>query len=414
MNNLQTLTLSRHIGLFAVLVCCVSVPEISQAQNHPTFSHTKCDFERPHDPHISKWSKDNLNQIQIKVATRGECTTNLDPIDITPNMVLERKTLSGWKVVSVGTPITKTVTSSKPATWNTGEMFAVSECVEGVYRGREDTYGSQEGSIVLYWGLGVVSNEVKIDCKLKHKAFIIDNSQSMNRENWDIHSAFVKYLEEKPEDEYIKWDLIRFKDQIDQTKFTTTDDGAMRSHMLSHVSSGGGECSENVIGGIQRGLDQIGNDPIENKELTVFTDADAFAGDIDGVIAVANANDVNVNVVLSGHCSENTLFSSAARADFSDGGGLEHIARETGGKFVFVDVISGDDYTEVLTGFFQETIKNPNAEQSATTQPNDEQVSSASSGSGAGFWLFITLVLPAGLRSRLVLGSEVQRYENVR
>jgi hypothetical protein len=82
----------------------------------------------------------------------------------------------------------------------------------------------------------------------------------------------------------------------------TTENSTILSWVNSLTASGGGDCPEDVLGGIQSSINALSSYPDNSKTLIVVTDASAQPGDVDSIIAAAQANNVQVNVLLTGDC----------------------------------------------------------------------------------------------------------------
>jgi hypothetical protein len=342
-----------RIALLAVaLALMVSIPTASPAR---ASSLATCTWLTPEYPHISLFNLRTAGTIDIKASTQGECSPSSDPVSVTATMTLERQSFLGiWSTVAIGVPITKSIQGSSPS-WGRGELFAVAPCVPGTYRGRLTRVAQVDGGIAVLLGDDIVSPPQDIDCRLKRVSMVIDDTGSMGDEIGSVASALTTYISSRPEDEYTRWNLTTFKDS--PTSVGTTED---RGQALSFVSalraSGGGDCPEDVLGGISTGLGALGGDPSTDKQMLVATDASAQAGDVDGIIASAVASGVRVNVLLTGDCglpSGAALAASGPSAPFlSSQVVLKRIAQETGGKYFFIPGGTAADFTSALNDIF--------------------------------------------------------------
>ncbi len=266
-------------------------------------------------------------------------------------------------------------------------------------------------------GDDIVSLAVEVDCKPKKVSMVIDDTGSMSNILGSIVSSLTSYINSQPEDEYTSWNLTTFKDS--PTNHGTTDD---RSQILSWVSalfaSGGGDCPEDSLGGISTGLSALGTDPSTNKQMLVATDASAHGGDVDGIIASAQANGVKVNVLLAGDCSFPTaaatslptaatarLLTAAVTDPLSSQVVLKRIANETGGQYFFMPNGTTADYTNALNKIFtniENSVGLPlgfttTALPTATVGVPYSQQLAVQGGSPSYFWAVNSRRLPAGL-----------------
>lgn len=100
--------------------------------------------------------------------------------------------------------------------------------------------------------------------------------------------------------------------------------------------------------------------PDHSKTFIVATDASAQPGDVDGIIAAAQANNVQVNVLLTGDCgapsatlSVSSELTALASSYLSSQVVLRRIAEETGGKYFYLPGGNQADFEQALTEIFE-------------------------------------------------------------
>ena len=349
----------------------VATPAAAQ-EVHAAASVTTCTWLTPEYPHISSFNLKTSGAIDIKTSTQGECNPSTDPVSVTATMTLEKRVLGFfWTTYAVGLPITKSVHNTAQI-WRRGELFAVGPCVAGTYRGRLTRTAQVAGGIAILLGDDIVSPAREIDCKPKRTAMVIDDTGSMGGVIGSVKSALASSIRATPEDEYTSWSLTTFKDA--PSFVGSTEDRAEALGLVSGITaSGGGDCPEDVLGGIFSGLSVLGVDPETSKQMLVATDASAQFGDVDGIIASARARGVRVNVLLTGDCGRAAATSAAAVSAAADSFALafagpplssqvvlKRIANETGGLYFFIPGGTTDDFTRALEEIFA-TIANPTA-----------------------------------------------------
>jgi hypothetical protein len=321
-----------------------------------------CAWERPEYPHISTSNSERLGTTDIKTSTTGECTPSINPVAVTAVMHLDALDLGLWSTYVSGTPITKNIQGTSQS-WERNELMAVTPCVPGTYRGRLTLSVQSDGDVVVLPDGDLMSSPREIDCKRKNVSMVIDDTGSMSGVIDSVVSSLTSYINSQPEDEYTKWNLTTFKDS--PTNVGTTED---RSQILSWVNSliadGGDDCPEDVLGGISTGLEALGNDSNANRQMLIATDASAHDGDVDGIIASANASGVRVNVLLTGDCglpsasAAMTISSDFSASSVSSQVVLKRIADETGGKYFYIPGGTTADFTAALNEIFAD-IANP-------------------------------------------------------
>jgi hypothetical protein len=357
----------------SLFVLCISLsvigplvpPEAAAQDPSAMASVTSCTWLTPEYPHISSFNLRNSGAIDIKTSTQGECNPSTDPVSVTAQMWLEKQTLGiFWFTYATGVPITKSIQNT-PRTWGRGELLAVGPCVPGTYRGRLTRTAQVAGGIAFLLGDDIVSPAVQIDCKPKRVAMVIDDTGSMGGVIGSVKSTLASYISSTPEDEYTSWSLTTFKDS--PSFVGTTEDKAEALSLVSGLSaSGGGDCPEDVLGGIISGLGVLGADPDISKQMLVATDASAQYGDVDGIIASARASGVRVNVLLTGDCGMSAAAAVAPSVTSLGFSGpplssqvvLQRIAAETGGLYFFIPGGTTADFTNALNQIFA-NIANP-------------------------------------------------------
>jgi hypothetical protein len=358
--------LSSLLPCITLAVLVVVVPRQAAAQEVSALaSVTSCTWLTPEYPHISSFNLRNSGAVDIKTSTQGQCNPSTDPVTVTAQMWLEKRTLGiFWVTYATGVPIAKSIQNT-PRTWGRGELMAVGPCVPGTYRGRLTRTAQVAGGIAFVLGDDIVSPAVQIDCKPKRVAMVIDDTGSMGGVIGSVKSTLASYIASTPEDEYTSWSLTTFKDS--PSFVGTTEDKAEALGLVSGLfASGGDDCPEDVLGGIVSGLGVLGSDPDVSKQMLVATDASAQFGDVDGIIAGARATGVRVNVLLTGDCGRSApAAASASFATLAFAGPplssqvvLKRIADETGGLYFFIPGGSTADFTNALNQIFA-NIANP-------------------------------------------------------
>ena len=357
---------------FSALVLCISLtvigsllPREAAAQDVSALaSVTSCTWLTPEYPHISSFNLKNSGAIDIKTSTQGECNPSTDPVSVTAQMWLEKRTFGiFWVTYATGVPITKSIQNT-PRVWGRGELMAVGPCVPGTYRGRLTRTAQVAGGIAFVLGDDIVSPAIQIDCKPKRVAMVIDDTGSMGGVIGSVKSTLASYIASTPEDEYTSWSLTTFKDS--PSFVGSTEDKAAALGLVSGLSaSGGDDCPEDVLGGIVSGLGVLGADPDISKQMLVATDASAQFGDVDGIIASARASGVRVNVLLTGDCGRSAAAAAASSFAIAFAGPplssqvvLKRIAAETGGLYFFIPGGTTADFTTALNQIFA-NIANP-------------------------------------------------------
>jgi hypothetical protein len=335
----------------------------------PLASVVTCHWSDAEYPHISSFNLRRNGMIDIKTSAQGSCESSTDPLFVTADMTLEKQNFFGfWSTVATGASITKSI-QGNPQIWRRGELFAVTPCVPGTYRGTLSRSVQAEGGIAVILGEEIVSPPKVIDCKPRQVSMVIDDTGSMGGVIGSVSSSLSSFIQSSPEDEYTRWSLTTFKDS--PTTVGTTED---RDQALSWVdglsASGGDDCPEEALGGISSGLSALGTDPDTDKQMIVATDASAHGGDVDGIIAAAQASGTHVNVLLTGDCgypSAAAVMAATTTAypyEVSSQVVLRRIANETGGKYFFIPGGSTSDFTAALNDIFA-SIANPGED----TQP---------------------------------------------
>ncbi|MBM7774106.1 hypothetical protein JOD54_004310 [Actinokineospora baliensis] len=303
----------------------------------------------PEHPHISSYNLKNLNRIDIKTSAGFTCASLGTEYVVTARITLERQTPSGgFQAVVVGKPVTKTV-AGLPQTWFRGELFAVGPCLPGTYRGKIDIDSQALGQPTPKGYATRYSDPRPIDCLPKRTSMVIDDTGSMAGVIGSVSTSLSSYIAAQPEDEYTRWSLTTFKDS--PTDVGTTDDRAEALGWVNALSaSGGGDCPEDVLGGINSGMAALGGDPGVERQMIVATDASAQAGDVDGIIGSARAAGVRVNVLLTGDCG--AMAARTAAGPMPSQVVLKRIADETGGRYYYLPGASDADLTTALGQIF--------------------------------------------------------------
>jgi hypothetical protein len=360
-------TLSSILCVSIIAIGALARPAAAQ-DIHTEAAITSCTWLTPEYPHISSFNLRNGGAIDIKTSTQGECNPSTDPVSVTAQMWLEKRSFGFfWTTYATGVPITKSILNTAQI-WRRGELFAVGPCVPGTYRGRLTRSAQVQGGIAFVLGEDIVSPAIDIDCKPKRVSMVIDDTGSMGGVIGSVKESLASFISSTPEDEYTSWSLTTFKDSSSYVG-TTEEKSQALAWVSGLTASGGGDCPEDVLGGIVSGLGTLGADPETSKQMLVATDASAQYGDVDGIIAAARANGVRVNVLLTGDCG----LESAASIASADGVAapaalvpsflssqvvLKQIATETGGLYFFIPGGTTADFTNALDQIFA-SIANP-------------------------------------------------------
>ncbi len=332
-----------------------------------------CDAGAPENPHISSWDRARGRTLVKSGTTRVTCAaTGLEPVEIYGIMTMERSTDGvSFSPFATGAPISKIVVPLVPRTWLRNELFVLADCIPGYYRSRLKMYAVDlTGPIPVINQDGLVSNVWHTDCNVQHASMVIDDTGSMGNIIGSVSASLGGFIQSRPEDEYSRWSLTTFKDSPSFVGTTDDRDQAL-GWVNSLTASGGDDCPEDALGGISTGLNALAadTDVPTDKQLIIATDASAHGGDVNGIIAAAQASGTHVNVLLAGDCDYPTAAAATATtADYpvevSSQVVLRQIAEATGGKYFFIPGGSAADYTAALNAIFAEI-----ADPGADTQP---------------------------------------------
>lgn len=198
----------------------------------------------------------------------------------------------------------------------------------------------------------------------KSIGMIIDDTGSMSDEINAVKSALANYISNRDEEEYTVWQLTAFKDTT-RNFGVTNENSVILNWVNSLTASGGGDCPEDVLGGIQSSINALSSYPDHSKTLIVATDASAQPGDVSGIIDAAQTNNVQVNVLLTGDCGATSasLMSSdsitpSASYYLPSQVVLRQIAEETGGQYFYLPGGNQADFEQALTKIF-ESVNDP-------------------------------------------------------
>lgn len=371
-----------------LILFVLSISIIISSQHAWALDLVQCDWLTPEWPHISGRNLDQDGTITIKTGTQGKCKASSDPLFVTGQVALEVEDSRGfWSPYMVGPAITKFVQDTDQE-WDRNELVAVGPCIPGKYRGRLFRSAHREGGVAILIGDDILSPPRDMDCWPKRLSMVIDDTGSMSDDIARVAAALTSYINSQPEDEYTSWNLITFKDSPSNV-ITTEGRSEILSSVNSLTASGGGDCPEDVLGGISAGLNALGNDPKKRRQMLVATDAAAKVGDVDSIIAKAQTNGVNVNVLLRGDCAFASVPTAAisGAADTSDFVSsqvvLKRIAEETGGKYFFLPDSTDDQIKAAVKEIF-DTFANPPPPPTPPTLAPSTSSSSPSNDSGGG------------------------------
>ncbi|WP_433060419.1 vWA domain-containing protein [Dactylosporangium sp. CS-033363] len=351
--------MKRFAAFTAALTLTATVLVAQPAAAYDILPPVTCTWLTPEYPHISTWVAEHTGDTDIKTGTQGECDPADDPVEITAQMVLEKQVAGGaWAEVLAGTPITKNA-QGRAQTWGRGELFVRAPCTPGVYRGRLNRTAKLPGGAAFLLGDDIVSPAVPMDCKPKRIGMVIDDTGSMTDVIGAVKTALNGFITGQPADLYTRWSLTTFKD-APTTVGTTEDRAQILSWVAALTASGGGDCPEDVLGGIGTSLTALGTDPATDKQLLVATDASAQPGDVDALIAKSKSAGVRINVLLTGDCSEPAAASvrqgsqakAAAGPPLSSQVVLQRMAKETGGRYYFLPEATAASLKKALDEIF--------------------------------------------------------------
>lgn len=286
-----------------------------------------------------------------------------------------RNNLFFWDTVGTSGPQTRLVDASG-ARWNPNTLSTKAICVDGVYRAQLVRTAFSEDGVVIGSGTDKFLG-VPVKCN-KSVGMIIDDTGSMGNEIGAVKSALASYINSRDDEEYTVWQLTAFKDSA-RNFGVTTENSTILSWVNSLTASGGGDCPEEVLGGIQSSIIALSGYPDHSKTFIVATDASAQPGDVDGIIAAAQANNVQVNVLLTGDCgapgatapgatlSASSEFTALGSSYLSSQVVLRRIAEEIGGKYFYLPGGNQADFVQAFTKIFESV-----NETSDTNPPNIE------------------------------------------
>lgn len=335
-----------------------------EAAENAIIPTVECD-KFPQNPHQSKFEPD-----LVKVKMGYVCQPTTTPISLMLRLDLQlRNNLFFWDTVGTSGPQTKLVDASG-ARWNPNTLSAKAICVDGVYRAQLVRTAFSEDGVVIGSGTDTFPG-VPVKCN-KSVGMIIDDTGSMGNEIGAVKSALANYINSRDEEEYTVWQLTAFKDSA-RNFGVTTENSTVLSWVNSLTASGGGDCPEDVLGGIQSSISALSDYPDHSKTFIVATDASAQSGDVDGIIAAAQTNNVQVNVLLTGDCGAPSAalassgFSTLSSSYLSSQVVLRQIAEETGGMYFYLPGGNQADFEQALNAIF-ESVNEP----SDTNPPNIE------------------------------------------
>ncbi len=189
---------------------------------------------------------------------------------------------------------------------------------------------------------------------------IIDDTGSMGSQIGAVKASLANYITDVPEEQDTLWNLTTFKDAV-SNKGTTAELSTISGWVGGLRASGGDDCPEEALGAIRSGIRTLSTYPDRGRDLIVVTDASAQPGDISGIIAAANLDDVRVSVLLSGDCGRSTTTSTLSSSGLttlshsyplSSQVVLKEIADATGGKYFFIPGGTRQDYENALDEIF--------------------------------------------------------------
>lgn len=351
--------LAASLGL--ALAATLSVAAPATAAPDPGYVVT-CTAPQLEYPHLSSYAREQLGKTTIKVGANLTCES-VEPLIVQATVTLQTRWFGFlWLTAQPGVPVSKTVVPGVPQTWGRDALFAETPCVPGWYRASLSLFVETADGPVPVEGNGQLSPEKYLDCKRTHVSMVIDDTGSMGNIIGSVSASLGSLIQSQPEDEDSRWSLTTFKDN--PTFVGTTDDrGQALNWVNALTASGGGDCPEDALGGISNGLNALGTDPDTDKQMVVATDASAHGGDVDGIIAAAQAAGVHVNVLLAGDCDFAAAATAAPAASAASSPAsypyevssqvvLKRIAEETGGKYFFIPGGSTEDYTAALDAIF--------------------------------------------------------------
>jgi uncharacterized repeat protein (TIGR01451 family) len=178
--------------------------------------------------------------------------------------------------------------------------------------------------------------------------FVIDDTGSMGGEIGIVASALETFITEGLDEEYPPMvELITFKDNV-TSRVVTNDMGVLITQTRGLRATGGGDCPEASILGLEKALDKLG----KGGQILFATDASAHR-DATEIVNKFKENGNKVHVILAGSCG-NVEADKAFYQNIADG---------TGGKFYFlprgaltkeaVEEIVLSIITEMMSGFYK-------------------------------------------------------------
>lgn len=301
---------------FFTYICLALVTAITLLPSSSAHSQDGINcVKSPENPHQSKFEPEF-----VKVKMGYVCEPTTTPITLTLTLELQKRSgLVFWTTVGSSGPQSRPV-GVDGARWNKNTLSAKGLCVDGVYRARLIRQAFSSSGVAIGGGTDNFT-PVPVACN-KSVGMIIDDTGSMGGEINAVKAALNNYIQSRNEEELTVWNLTSFKDSVNNFG-TTTENSVISSWVSSLSASGGGDCPENALGAISSSITTLQGDPNEAKTLIVATDASTQGGDVDGIIANAQASGIRVNVLLTGDCGNPTPSGGSASLEMGTKSGIE-------------------------------------------------------------------------------------------
>lgn len=187
---------------------------------------------------------------------------------------------------------------------------------------------------------------------------VIDDTGSMSNELDGLKAGLASFIEQQgtqdgPQRE-VSYELISFKDSPTIRLAETTDGAAAIAAVQTLYASGGGDCPEDSMGGVDLALQRIGGQDDSEGAIVLVTDASPHSGDISSSVAMARSLGVKVHVLLTGDC----VAGAAAAADMSAAvvsarQVFKQLADQTGGVYLYEPNLTSSDYAAILAELFE-------------------------------------------------------------
>jgi len=183
---------------------------------------------------------------------------------------------------------------------------------------------------------------------------VIDTTGSMGGEIGAVKLALTTFIDSPFSELVSQWTLSTFKDSSISYGLTSDKD-TIKSWVFGLRASGGGDCPEDSLGAVSLTAETI-KDISASKSLILVTDASPRTSNPAEVTARLNELDITLYVLLTGDCVASTTSAREVRAQsiLSARDVFSQMAKDTGGKYVYLPGGSAADFTAVLEDFFED------------------------------------------------------------